>query len=306
MIKNLPEAKKYRGVDSLNNALHELFNEDGDVLLIGEDLLDPYGGAFKVSKGLSSKYPDRVLTTPISEGGILGLSTGLAMHGLKPIAEIMFGDFLALGADQLLNHASKYQWMYNNNVEVPLVVRTPMGGKRGYGPTHSQSIEKMFLGIPGLTVVSPSNIHEPGELLKRSVLKHNSPLLFVENKALYSEYVTLPVNNRLDVFSVRETNTLFPTLHLSLSNFEKPDVTIVTYGGNVPVALETAKKLLIDEEILVDIVIPSLLSPLPIDEIKEFVGISSTIVTIEEGTWKSVGDQKLSLIRRLFRLLKGV
>ena len=176
--------------------------------------------------------------------------------------------------------------MYNNNVEVPLVVRTPMGGKRGYGPTHSQSIEKMFLGIPGLTVVSPSNIHEPGELLKRSVLKHNSPLLFVENKALYSEYVTLPVNNRLDVFSVRETNTLFPTLHLSLSNFEKPDVTIVTYGGNVPVALETAKKLLIDEEILVDIVIPSLLSPLPIDEIKEFVGISSTIVTIEEGTWK--------------------
>ncbi|AGX06490.1 MULTISPECIES: dehydrogenase E1 component subunit alpha/beta [Bacillus] len=286
LLNNLPRAKKYRGVDSLNNALHELFNEDGDVLLIGEDLLDPYGGAFKVSKGLSTKYPDRVLTTPISEGGILGLSTGLAMRGLKPIAEIMFGDFLALGADQLLNHASKYQWMYNNKVEVPLVVRAPMGGKRGYGPTHSQSIEKMFFGIPGLTVVSPSNIHEPGELLKRSVLKHRSPLLFIENKALYSEYVTRPENNKLDVFSVRESNTLFPTLHLSLSNFDMPDVTIVAYGGSVPVALEVAKQLLIDEEILVDVVVPSLLSPLPIDEIKGFVGSSNTIVTIEEGTRK--------------------
>ena len=107
-------------LSSLNNALHHMMQEDSRVVLIGEDLLDPYGGAFKVAKGLSSAFPDRVLTSPISEAGFTGVAAGMAMRGLRPIVEIMFGDFLMLAGDQLLNHISKYAWMYRDGVRVPL------------------------------------------------------------------------------------------------------------------------------------------------------------------------------------------
>ena len=142
-------------LDSLNQSLHQLLDADQRVVVLGEDILDPYGGAFKVTRGLSSRFPGRVLTTPISEAAIVGLASGLALRGLRPIAEIMFGDFLFLAGDQLVNHAAKFRWMYNDEVRVPLVIRAPMGGRRGYGPTHSQSIEKHFMGVPGLWVVAP-------------------------------------------------------------------------------------------------------------------------------------------------------
>src|SRR5680860_185846 len=135
-----------RCVHALNQSLHELFERRADVLLLGEDLLDPYGGAFKVSQGLSTRWPERVLTTPISEASLVGVTTGLAMRGFRPILEIMFGDFIALGYDQIVNGISKFREMYNDQVELPLVVRLPMGGGRGYGPTHSQSLEKTLLG----------------------------------------------------------------------------------------------------------------------------------------------------------------
>src|SRR5512136_2157509 len=145
-------------LESLNNGLHQAFSMEPNVYLLGEDILDPYGGAFKVTRGLSSRFPDRVLTTPISEAAIIGVASGMALRGLRPVAEIMFGDFLTLCADQLVNHASKFRWMYNDNVHVPMVVRAPMGGRRGYGPTHSQSLEKMFLGVPGMKVVAPNSL----------------------------------------------------------------------------------------------------------------------------------------------------
>ena len=137
--------------------------------MLGEDILDPYGGAFKVTQGLSTRFPDRVFTTPISEAAIVGMSVGLALRGLHPIAEIMFGDFVALAADQIVNHAAKYPAMYNGQVQVPLVMRTPMGGGRGYGPTHSQSLERLFFGIPHLKLVAPSHAHDPGALLEAAV-----------------------------------------------------------------------------------------------------------------------------------------
>ena len=136
-------------LNSLNAALHKMLSEDPRVVVVGEDLLDPYGGAFKVTKGLSTKFPDRVLTTPLSEAGFTALAAGMAIRGLRPVVEIMFGDFLMLAADQIINHIGKYRWMYNDKVRVPLVIRTPMGGRRGYGPTHSQTLEKHFIGAPG-------------------------------------------------------------------------------------------------------------------------------------------------------------
>ena len=104
-------------LDSLNSALQRAFADDARVLLLGEDVLDPYGGAFKVTRGLSTRFPDRVLTTPVSEAGIVGVGAGMALRGLRPVVEIMFGDFVALAADQLVNHIAKFRWMYNRSEE---------------------------------------------------------------------------------------------------------------------------------------------------------------------------------------------
>ena len=112
-------------LESINQGLHGAMAADPRVMVLGEDILDPYGGAFKVTRGLSSAWPDRVFTTPISEAAIVGLATGLALRGMRPVAEIMFGDFLFLAGDQLANHAAKFQWMYNDQVRVPMVVRAP-------------------------------------------------------------------------------------------------------------------------------------------------------------------------------------
>ena len=139
-------------LSSLNTGLLSALKQDERVYLLGEDILDPYGGAFKITKGCSSAYPGRVLAAPISEGGLAGVSAGMALRGLRPVLEIMFGDFITLTADQLINHISKFRWMYNNSVNLPLVIRTPMGGRRGYGPTHAQTLEKFFIGVPGLTL----------------------------------------------------------------------------------------------------------------------------------------------------------
>jgi 2-oxoisovalerate dehydrogenase E1 component len=272
---------------SLNLALHALFEGDPSVTLIGEDLLDPYGGAFKVSKGLSTRYPERVFTSPISEAAIVGVAGGMALRGRKAVAEIMFGDFVTLAADQLINHAAKYHWMYNGQVEVPLTVRTPMGGRRGYGPTHSQSLEKIFLGIPGLAVVAPSHVHDAGALLYAAVSRRFRPTLFIENKLLYPRKLMLPTQGACGPFAVKSSGRRFPTLHLSLAGFERPAAAIVTYGGSAPYALEAAEKLMIEHELVVDVIIPSLLAPIPEQDLREALGTAPLILTLEEGTLRN-------------------
>ena len=133
------------------------------------------------------RFPDRVRPTPISEAAIVGSATGFALEGGKAIAEIMFGDFVALAADQLANSAAKHHYISRGESPVNLVVRVPMGGGRGYGPTHSQSLEKMFFGIPGLRVVAVSSFTDPYALLWNAVAADPGPVLFVENKTVYAE-----------------------------------------------------------------------------------------------------------------------
>ena len=176
-------------IESLNRALHKAMVSDERVYVIGEDILDPYGGAFKVTKGLSTAFPHRTLTTPVSEAGMIGIATGMALRGLLPVVEIMFGDFLTLAADQVINHMTKFRYMYNNQVSVPIVLRTPMGGRRGYGPTHSQTIEKLFMGSPGLRILAPSVLIDPGELLLLAIFEDDDPVLFIENKIMYTQSV---------------------------------------------------------------------------------------------------------------------
>ena len=177
-------AAQRRGVQVLNETLHAIFAERDDVVLFGEDVLDPYGGAFKVTQGLSDAYPDRVLTTPISEASLFGVAAGMALRGQRPILEIMFGDFIALGLDQIVNGISKFREMYDDQVTVPLVVRAPMGGRRGYGPTHSQSLEKLLLGIPNICVVAASECHDVGALLSDGRGRRAAGLLHREQASL--------------------------------------------------------------------------------------------------------------------------
>jgi pyruvate/2-oxoglutarate/acetoin dehydrogenase E1 component len=179
------EPKQERVVENLNRALHEVFAEDPHVFFIGEDVLDPYGGAFRVSHGLSTKFPDRVLTTPISEAAIVGFAGGLSLMGNKPIVEIMFGDFVTLAYDQIVNFISKSVTMYGEPYELNCVVRVPIGGGRGYGPTHSQSLQKHFIGIPNLDLYELSPFHDNAEIFRR-ITNVGRPCLFFEDKVLYT------------------------------------------------------------------------------------------------------------------------
>lgn len=269
-------------LESLNKSLHKLFEENSDVFFIGEDVLDPYGGAFRVAKDLSTKYPDRVITTPISEASIVGFATGLALKGKHPIVEIMFGDFVTLIADQLINSAVKFNQMYNNKVNVPLVIRTPMGGYRGYGPTHSQTLESIFFNIPNLKIIAPSHFHNPGALLANAVLKQNNPVLFIENKILYPENLINEYNTD-EIFNYDIIlNPDYPAIKLSNKDSKKSDILILCYGGVSKIAYNAAKNIFLNEEINADVLIPSVVKPIQNDLIKYAKMNYEKILIVEE------------------------
>lgn len=296
-----------RYVEALNGALHRMMAADGTVVVIGEDVLDPYGGAFKVTKGLSTAFPGRVFTTPISESGLVGTALGMALRGLKPVAEIMFGDFVTLATDQLVNHAAKFPAMYGHRMAVPLVVRTPMGGYRGYGPTHSQSLESLFMAVPGLHIVAASLAHDPGLLLERAVLEDDGPVLFVENKLLYPQEL---VGGGTPDGLVAETvspGRRYPTMRLSMVPGEAPDVTLITYGGVTRLAMAAAVEAMMEAEMKVDVLVPSSLRPIPVDDLLPSASASGRVVVLEEGPrdggWGAHVAAELS--ERLFRRLKA-
>ena len=268
-------------VESIRNGLDTLLAENPEVILYGEDLIDPYGGAFKVTKGLSTTYPDRVLNTPISEAAIVGMSAGMAICELKPIVEIMFGDFTTLAVDQLLNHLTKYPWMYNDQVKMPVTIRTAMGGRRGYGPTHSQSLEALLSTIPGLTILAPTHFHDPGALLRHAVAEDPHVKLFSEYKLLYSRTLTDQSNIR-DGLSVNLTGGPYPVAHLSNCEFEPPEVVFFSYGGNALVLEEVLLELLIEHEFPAECILPACIKPYDPRETEHLIQHASVIVVLEE------------------------
>jgi len=246
-------------------------------------VLDPYGGAFKVTQGLSSRWPKRVITTPVSEGAIFGVAAGMALRGWRPVLEIMFGDFIALGFDQTVNGISKFRAMFDDQVRVPLVVRTPMGGRRGYGPTHSQTLEKLLLGVPGITVVAPSECHDIRALLLAAI-DDDEPVFFIENKLMYGRPNRRPENGRLGDLQCAETEGPYPALSFSGNGFVGGETTIVTYGGMLPIVLEAAVRLIIEDELFTEVVCLSRLLPLDLEPLLESVARTGSLVTVEEGT----------------------
>lgn len=171
-------------VQALNEALDICMERDPNVYMLGEDIAE-MGGDFGVTRGLWAKYgEERVRDTPLSEAAIIGASVGSAMMGMRPVAEIMFADFLGECYDQLVNNAAKMHYMFDGQFKAPIVVRTACGGGFGGGPHHSQSVEGWFLNVPGLVIVAPATPADAKGLLIASI-ENDNPILFLEHKALY-------------------------------------------------------------------------------------------------------------------------
>jgi acetoin:2,6-dichlorophenolindophenol oxidoreductase subunit beta len=275
---------------ALGDALRDALAVDERVVLLGEDIADPYGGAFKVTRGLTTLFPERVRTTPISEGAIAGVAAGLALAGYRPIAEVMFGDFLALCFDQIINHISKYEAMYDGKATCPVVIRTPSGGGRGYGPTHSQSIEKHLLGIPHLDVLSASLVHSPSQVLAH-MLARDRPAIHVEHKLLYPlDMLTAEelIGASMDTYGPSQG---LPTISIRYGEREDCRATVVAYGYQAELARRVLARLAVEEEIFGELVVPSQIAPIDWAPIDASVGVTRNLLVIEEGaegwTWGS-------------------
>jgi pyruvate/2-oxoglutarate/acetoin dehydrogenase E1 component len=269
-------------VASLNQALRRSLAASLEVMVLGEDVLDPYGGAFKVTQGLSSAYPQRVLTTPVSEAGIVGLGVGMALRGLRPVVEIMFGDFLMLAGDALVNHAAKFRWVSNDRARVPLVVRTPMGGRRGYGPTHSQSLEKHLMGAAGLRTVAASALLDPGPMLEAAILGDDDPTLFVEHKLLYAQEIGASLDG--GDYLVESAGERYPWLTVRLAGAPAPRLTVASYGFTAGLALEAIRRLAYEHEVFAELVAFTQLIPLRLERLAQSVRQTRALLTLEEGS----------------------
>ena len=280
--------------DLIYESIKENMEINENIIFIGEDIEFPYGGAFKVSKDLSNRFKDRVYNMPDSEQAIVGFGNGLSLGGRLPICEIMFGDFLGLVFDQWLNHAAKFQKMYGNKFNVPIIIRTPMGGKRGYGPTHSQNLEKHFLGIPNTQVIAINPRHAPKEIYNKILQTIDKPTLIIENKLDYTRKDT-PKKFKS---SYKYYKNNFPIYDLKYSIIkEDPDITVVCWGGLVYELEEIINDLTEREEIIVEMIIPTMLYPLNIKSIKDSVLRTKKILIIEdESSFATLSSEIIALL----------
>jgi len=270
-----------RVVENLARALLARLEEDPRVYVLGEDVLDPYGGAFKATRGLSKGFPDRVLATPLSEGGIVGLAAGLALCGDRPIVEIMFADFVALAFDQILNFATKSVAMYGRRVPLDLVVRCPVGGNRGYGPTHSQCPQKHFVGIPNLSLYELSPLHDAVDLLAR-LTRLGHPCLLFEDKVLYTRRQR--TGERVDeLFRIDRIGGANGFVRVVSDETDRDEALLIAPGGVFERCLEAARELFLEHELGVQIVVPERLYPFDPEPILELAGSIGRVFVVEEG-----------------------
>ena len=253
---------------ALNQALDEEMERDDRVFLIGEDIPDPTGGAFQVTKGLSTKYGlDRVLDSPISEQAIVGAATGAAMAGMRPVAEIMICDFLGVCLDQLTNHAAKLRFMSGGATTVPMVVRTMGSGGINFGGQHSQMLEAWLVHTPGLKVCIPSTPADAKGLLTAAI-RDPDPVVIIEPCVLYSVPGEVP-----------EEEHVIP---LGSSDIKRAgtDVTIVTYGRQVHDALAAAEQ--VADEASVEVIDLRWLQPWDVDAVLTSARKTKRVVVVHQ------------------------
>lgn len=254
--------------EALREALIEEMDRDDKVFLIGEDI-GVYGGAFRVTKGLLDRYgPERVISTPISEAAIIGAGIGAALTGYRPVAEIMFIDFITLAMDQVVNQAAKIRYMTGDSLNVPLVIRTQGGAGRGIAAQHSQSLEAWFYHIPGLKVVMPSTPYDAKGLLKTAI-RDDHPVVFIEHKMVYLNKGPVPEEEYLIPFGKADIKK------------EGSDVTIFATSNMVLKSLEAAEELE-KEDISCEVIDPRTLVPLDEETLINSVKKTNHLVIVYE------------------------
>ena len=254
---------------AINEAMREEMRRDSSILVIGEDV-GRAGGVYKLTEGLYTEFgPERVIDTPISEAGITGLGVGAAMTGMRPIVEIMFGDFLALVMDQLVNQAAKIHYMSGGKLRVPLVIRTTMGAGRRAAAQHSQSLYAWFSHIPGLKVVVPSTPYDAKGLLKTAI-RDNSPVIYFEDKMMYRQSGPVPTDEY--------------TIPLGAADVKRTgaDITLIATSSMVTVALNAAEQLAA-LGISAEVIDPRTLTPLDEETLVDSVKKTSRCIVIDEG-----------------------
>ncbi len=254
-------------IQILRETLAAEMRRDPQILIMGEDIAR-YGGAFGVTKGLLDEFgPERIRNTPISEQAIVGAAIGAAVAGLRPVVEIMFADFATLIVDQLMNMAAKLKPVYG--LDCPLVIRLPSGGGRGYGATHSQMVERLFTGIPGLRVIAPALPHDYSALLQ-TALRSECVTLFVEHKMIYpmrAEWDGLPAPLVFGKAQIAREGT---------------DVTIIAWSWMTHQALAAAQ-LLDAREVSAEVVDVRSLAPLDVETLVASVQKTRRVLIVEEG-----------------------
>jgi 2-oxoisovalerate dehydrogenase E1 component len=273
IVKERPEIKRVNGQltykDAIKEALFEEMLRDRRVVMYGEDVAD-YGGAFKVTKGLLEAFGrDRVFNTPISEAAICGTAVGASMSGLRPIVELMYMDFALMASDQISNQAAKWHYMSGAKAELPMVIRASVGGGKGYGGQHSQTLEAVFAHIPGLYVVYPCTPRDAKGLLKTSI-RDNNPIMFVESQLLYGIKGDVPEGNftlPLGVADVKRTGS---------------DITIVAWGPAVHDALKAAEILQSESNVSAEVVDLRSLVPLDMETVMASVRKTGRCVVVSQ------------------------
>lgn len=255
--------------EALREALREEMRRDPAVFLLGEDIGPYWGGAFKVTDGLASEFgEDRVRDTPISESAIVGTGVGAAITGMRPVAEIMFGDLTALAMDQIANQAAKIRYMFGGQASCPLVVRTPFGAGVNIASHHSQSLEAWFMHTPGLQVAVPSTPYDAKGLLKTAI-RGNNPVLFCEHKLLYPIEGNVPDEEYMVPFGNAEVRK------------EGSDATVVATMYMVHKALSAATALE-KTGISAEVIDPRTLTPLDKGKINASVKKTGRLVIVSE------------------------
>ena len=259
--------RKIRYADALNEALIEEMARDERVFVIGEDV-DLYGGVFKLTRHLVERFgPDRVVGTPISEEGFVGLAVGAAMTGLRPVVEIMYMDFIMLAMDQMVNQMAKLRYMSGGQYPMAVTIRAQAGAGTAEAAQHSQSLEAWFMHVPGIKVIMPATVYDAKGLLK-SAIRDNNPVVVIENRVLFYDFEEVP-----------EGEWIVPLGKADIARTGS-DVTVVAMGYARRKALAAAEQL--DGEISVEVIDPRTIQPLDLETIVASVRKTGRLLIVHE------------------------
>lgn len=258
--------------EALKQAIAEAMDADKRVFLLGEDVGN-YGGCYAVSKGLSETFgPDRIVDTPLSESGFVGAGIGAALGGMRPIVEIMTVNFSLLALDQIVNNAATIRHMSGNQISIPIVIRMATGAGKQLAAQHSHSLENWYAHVPGIKVLAPATVADARYMLSMA-LKDPNPVIFFEHVMLYNESDNLPIPEDC------------PDMHSALVRLSGNDISLLTYGGSLPKALEAARQLA-QQEVSVEVIDLRSLRPLDTKTIFESVNKTHRLLVVDEG-WRT-------------------